>query len=163
MSVLVTPPDTKEIKTILQDSISHGSVQKIANILGVSHSVISNRFNRNREEKVYIAEAAREFWAMACADPEAYEIVKAYFFTLLDSWGKPAPASDKGLSDVLIEVHEKLNELDRARFVEGASVKVQRQDASEVIAKMAQFIAGLGKQLELTGESEVSRFQRKAQ
>jgi hypothetical protein len=156
-----TPPDTTEIKTVFQDAIKYGAAQKIARYLGISHSVVSDRFNRNNDKKLYIAEAAREFWAIASADPEAYQVVKTYFVMLLDSWAESIPTTDKSLSGLVGEAAEKLNDLQRARFIDGGSPKVQREETLAIISALQQFLTGLGKQMELRNESQVTPMKRR--
>jgi hypothetical protein len=147
----MTPPDTVQIKTILRDAVSHGTMQKMANILGVSHSEISRRFDPNQEKRAYIAESARELWGLACTDPEAYQIVKTYFVMLLESWAEPVPTSDKSLSGLVGEAAQKLNDLQKARFIDGRSETIQREETLAIISALQQFLTGLGKQLELKG------------
>jgi hypothetical protein len=142
-------PDTIEIKTILRNAVSHGTVTKVANILGVSAGDIAHRFDPSHDRKVNLAEGLRELWAIACSDPDAYQIVKTYLALLLDSWAEPVPTSEKSLSGLIGEAAEKLNNLQRARFIEGRSENVQREETLAVITSLQQFLAGLGKQLEL--------------
>lgn len=160
MSLFMTPPDTVEIKTVLRDAVSHGTVQKMANILGVSHSEISRQYDPNNEKKAAIAEAARHFWGLSINDPAAFETVKTYFVLLLESWAQPVPASDKGLSGLIGEAAQKLNDLQKARFIDGRSPAVQREETLAVITALQQFLSGLGKQLELKPGSNVKEIRR---
>lgn len=162
MSVLVTPPDIVEIKTVLHDAISHGTMQKMANLFGhQSHSEISRQYDPNNDKKTPIAEAARHFWGLAANDPEAYRIVKTYYVMMLNSWAEPIATSEKSLSELIGEAAQKLNDLQRARFIDGRSEKVQREETLAIIAALQDFLAGLGKQLKLTeAESSVTPMKR---
>lgn len=158
MSVLVTPPDTFEIKTVLHDAVSHGTMQKMTRLFGhTSHSEISRQYDPNNEKRTPIAEAARHFWGLAENDPEAFKIVKTYFVMLLESWSEPIPVSSKSLSGLVGEAARKLNDLQEARFIDGGSEKIQREETLAIISALQQFLAGLGKQLEL--KSPVSNVQ----
>lgn len=156
-----TAPNIVEIKTLLRDAISHGTVGKIANILGVTPGDISHRFDPNNPRKDIMAEGAREGWAIACADPAAWRIIKTYFILLFNSWDEPVPATDKGLSNLIGDAAQKLNDLQTARFIEGRSGHVQRDEALAVIAALQQFLSGLEQQLELK-DSDASRFGKRA-
>lgn len=158
MSALVTPPDTVEIKTVLHDAVSHGTMQKQANILGVSHSEISRQYDPNNDKRTPIAEAARHFWGLSVNDPEAYETVRTYFVLLLEAWACPVPTSDKGLSNLVGVAAEKLTDLQKARFIDGRSPAVQREETLAIITALQQFLSGLGKQLDL--KSNVKEMRR---
>lgn len=150
MSLLTPLPDAIEIKTVCNDAPSHGTIAQVANILGASPGDVSNRFNPNHERKVYLAEGAREAWAIANADPNAYRIIKTYYVMMLNSWAEPIATSEKSLSELIGEAAQKLNDLQRARFIDGRSEKVQREETLAIIAALQDFLAGLGKQLKLT-------------
>lgn len=152
MSLLIPLPDAIQIKTVCNDALSHGSIAQFANIIGASPGDASNRFNPNHERKLYLAEGAREAWAIANADPNAYRIIKTYYVMMLNSWAEPVATSEKSLSELIGEAAQKLNDLQRARFIDGRSEKVQREETLAIIAALQDFLAGLGKQLQLTSE-----------
>lgn len=158
----MSAPDTIEIKTVLRDAVSHGTVAKVANILGVTPGDISHRFDPNNERKMNLTEGLREMWALALADPEAYRIVKTYCVMLMDSWAEPVPTSDKSLSGLVGEAAQKLIDLQTARFIDNRSENAQREEALAIITALQQFLAGLGKQLELKNQAvtPIKRAQR---
>lgn len=162
MSLPVTPPDTTEVKTVLRDAVSYGTVQKMANLLGVSHSEISRQYDPNHDKKTPIAESLRHFAFLKMIDPEAFQIVKTYYLLTLEMLSDPAPATEKGLSTLLGDAAEKLNALQRARFIDARSENVQRELLLAIIGPLQQFQAGLGKQMDLKSDNKVEPFQRKA-
>lgn len=106
--------------------------------------------HKQREgEATVLEKALRHFHALSIADPKAFLIIKTYFATVLETMADPVPVSDKGLSTLVGEAAEKLNDLQKARFIDGQSEKIQREETLAIISALQQFLAGLGKQLEL--------------
>lgn len=142
-------PDINEIKCLLHDIISRGAQAKVANVLGVSPADLSHRCNPDHDRKPGLVEGLREAWAIAAVDQEAYRKLKAYLYTLLESWAETAKPTDKNLSGLLGDAAKDLTELQRARFIEGKPVHDQLDQALAVKASIDEFIAGLGTQFEL--------------
>ena len=140
-------PDQHELKCLLSDIVKHGNKTKVANILGVSPSDISQRFDaENETRKLALAEGLREVWAICGADQEAGRKLRSYIEGLFDCWLDSVKVTDKNLSCLLSDASQDALSLLRARSIDGKPVHVQREQALAVRATIDQFIAGLESQ-----------------
>jgi len=79
-------PDQYESERLLDDALSHGDKSKLANVLEVSLSEISQQCNPNESRKSDYYRCKRFLWGLAGVNAEAARILRNDLNTSIDLW-----------------------------------------------------------------------------
>lgn len=156
------PPELDRVKDDLRDILGSGVQTKIAGMQGISSQAVSQRYSRGSNTKPSTYEFLREAWMVCSADEDSGWKFKAYVISWFDRWLTPIKATEKTVTALIREGHESYGNVITARL-EGRPLNELREELRGVRKAIDQLESALDNEFELRSESEVSRFQRKAQ
>lgn len=131
-------PDPVEVKALLTTVLGESNHKGIASELKIHTSDISRRFSPTCPRKAGIAEGLRELHAIAKVDPAAFQVLKEYVTTLLDSW--TAPVNSACVASLVCEADQESDDVIRS-WAQGRPIHEQHREAAEAIAALQRFIA----------------------
>jgi hypothetical protein len=134
-------PSQYETERLLSDALSHGDKTRLANILEVSLSEISQQCNPEELRKSYFYQFKRFLWGLCGVNSKAADVLMSDLNSSHELWTQ----SDRikvDLSHLTGNVAQEVTELICARL-EGKSVHIQRKEALDVMLALKHFICGL--------------------
>jgi hypothetical protein len=136
------PPNQYATERLLSDAVSHGDKSKLADVLGVSLSEISQQMNPEEPKKSDYYRFKRMLWALVGINPEAARLVFSDLEASMDAWTGDPKAGERNLSALTAKVLKETGDLITARL-EGQSAHVIRKETLEVKSAADQVLAAI--------------------
>jgi hypothetical protein len=134
-------PNQYETERLLSDALSHGDKSRLANILEVSLSEISQQCNPEELRKSYFYQFKRFLWGLCGVNSKAADVLMSDLNSSHELW-KGSERITVDLSRLTGDVATEVTELVCARL-EGKPLHVQRKEALDVMLAVKHFICGL--------------------
>src|SRR6266540_4165108 len=124
-------PNRYATERLLSDALTHGDKSRLANILEVSLSEISQQCNPEELRKSYFYQFKRFLWGICGVNPFAADVLMSDLNSSHELWTQ-SERIKVDLSHLTGNVAQEVTELVCARL-EGKSVHVQRKEALEAM------------------------------